>query len=74
MLGVSGGIEPIFASSYTRKTESLEGKDTYFKVYTPIYKCYLYYYNLTNENELPEWFITAPNIDYKDRIIMQSFW
>lgn len=74
MLGVSGGIEPIFASSYTRKTESLEGKDTYFKVYTPIYKCYLYYYNLTNENDLPEWFITAPNIDYKDRIIMQSIW
>ncbi|MBO7697064.1 MAG: hypothetical protein J6Y28_05025 [Acholeplasmatales bacterium] len=36
MLGISGGIEPIFANYYTRKTESLHGKDVYYKVYTPI--------------------------------------
>ena len=36
MLGVSGGIEPIFANYYTRKTESLKGHDEYYKVYTHI--------------------------------------
>ena len=32
MIGVSGGIEPIFANYYTRKTESLYGEDKYYKV------------------------------------------
>ena len=41
MLGVSGGIEPIFANYYTRKTESLKGHDEYYKVYTPIVKEYM---------------------------------
>lgn len=36
MLGVSGGVEPIFATHYTRKTESLHGEDVFYKVYTPI--------------------------------------
>ena len=36
MIGVSGGIEPIFANSYTRKTISLHGHDKFYKVYTPI--------------------------------------
>ena len=36
MLGVSGGVEPIFATHYTRKTESLHGEDVYYNVYTPI--------------------------------------
>ena len=36
MIGVSSGIEPIFANYYERKTESLHGKDMSYKVYTPI--------------------------------------
>ena len=59
MLGVSGGIEPIFANYYTRKTESLKGHDEYYKVYTPIVKDY---------------FVTAQTLDYKNRIYMQSIW
>lgn len=31
MLGVSGGIEPVYANYYTRKTESLHGHDEYYK-------------------------------------------
>ena len=31
MLGISGGIEPIFANSYTRTTKSLYGKDAKVK-------------------------------------------
>lgn len=74
MLGVSGGIEPIFANSYTRKTESLHGHDEYYKVYTPIVEQYMKEHALTDESQLPEWFVTAPKIDYKDRIHMQAVW
>ena len=32
MLGVSGGIEPIFANSYNRKTITLHKQEVYYKV------------------------------------------
>ncbi len=74
MLGVSGGIEPIFANYYTRKTESLKGHDEYYKVYTPIVKKYMDENNITDDKYLPEFFITSQNIPYKNRIDMQSIW
>lgn len=74
MLGVSGGIEPIFANYYTRKTESLKGHDEYYKVYTPIVKNYMNENDLTDDVDLPEFFITSQNIPYKNRIDMQSIW
>lgn len=74
MLGVSGGIEPIFANSYTRKTESLYGKDQYYKVYTPIVSEYMKKHGLTDEEQLPNFFITAKDLNYQDRINMQSTW
>lgn len=74
MLGVSGGIEPIFANSYTRKTQSLHGKDEYYKVYTPIVKAYMEEHGLTEEEELPEFFVTAGELNYKERIQMQAIW
>lgn len=74
MLGVSGGIEPIFANYYTRKTESLHGHDEYYKVYTPIVEKYMKDHNITDDSMLPDFFITAQELDYKDRIAMQSVW
>ena len=74
MLGISGGIEPIFANSYTRKTESLHGHDEYYKVYTPIVQEYMDKYGLKDESELPEWFVTSSDIAPKDRIAMQDVW
>jgi len=74
MLGVSGGIEPIFANSYTRKTESLKGHDEYYKVYTPIVKEFMDQHHVENEEDLPSYFITAHNIYYRDRIRMQAAW
>ena len=74
MLGVSGGIEPIFANYYERKTESLHGHDEYYKVYTPIVKKYMEKHDLTDDKELPDYFITAPKINYLDRIKMQGIW
>jgi ribonucleoside-diphosphate reductase alpha chain len=74
MLGVSGGIEPIFANSYTRKTESLHSEDVYYKVYTPIVEQYMRLHDLTAEEQLPAFFITAGELDYKKRIAMQGVW
>ena len=74
MLGISGGIEPIFANSYTRKTESLHGHDEYYKVYTPIVQEYMDEHGLKDESELPKWFVTSSDISPRDRIAMQAVW
>ena len=74
MLGISGGLEPIFANSYTRKTESLHGKDVYYKVYTPIVDRYMKEHNLTEEEQLPKWFVTSSTINPFKRIEMQGIW
>lgn len=74
MLGVSGGIEPIYANYYTRKTESLHDHDEYYKVYTPIVEKYMKEHNITNDAMLPDFFVTAQDLDYKDRISMQAIW
>ena len=74
MLGVSGGIEPIFENSYQRKTESLHGHDEYYTVYTPIVKEYMDKHGITDEADLPDYFVTAKELDYKERIDMQAIW
>ena len=74
MLGVSGGIEPVYANYYTRKTESLHGHDKYYKVYTPIVKKYIDEHGLKDDSELPDFFVTAQTLNYKERIDMQSIW
>ena len=75
MLGVSGGIEPIFANYYTRKTESLYGEDVYYKIFTPIAWEYLQKHNLgEDETLLPDYFITSQEIPYESRINMQAVW
>ena len=76
MIGVSGGIEPIFANSYTRRTQSLHGKeeDVIYKVYTPIVKEYMKVHNITDESQLPKEFVVASDISPKDRINCQAAW
>lgn len=74
MIGVSGGIEPIFANYYTRKTVSLNDEETYYKVYTPIVQEYMDQYGLTDESQLPDYFVTAATIPYNERINMQAVW
>ena len=74
MLGISGGIEPIFANSYTRTTKSLHSEDVDYKVYTPIVEKYMKAHNVSDEKSLPEYFITAQDLNYNDRIAMQSIW
>ena len=74
MLGVSGGIEPIYDTHYVRKTESLHGEDVYYTVYTPIVERYMKEHNITDVKDLPEFFVTAKTLNGHNRIDMQSVW
>ena len=74
MLGISGGIEPIFANSYTRKTQSLHGEDKTYKVYTPIVKEFMKLYDIEDESDLPLEFVVAADIKPKDRLKCQAAW
>lgn len=73
MLGISGGIEPEFALSYQRKTESLnDGKD---KTYTVYCNSVAEYYKITNNPlgyALPKYFISSNEIPWKDRVKTQA--
>ena len=74
MLGISGGIEPIYANFYERKTESLHGTDVYYKVYTPIVERYMKKHHIKDDSQLPEYFVTALTLDYHERVEMQAAW
>ena len=74
MLGISGGIEPVFSYSYTRKTQSLHGEDVFYKVFTPIAKEYMDKYEIENEEDLPDFFVSAQTIDPLMRVKMQGIW
>ena len=74
MLGISGGIEPVYANYYERKTESLHGTDVYYKVYTKIVQDYMDSHGSKDDKELPDYFVTAMTLDYEQRIDMQAAW
>ena len=76
LIGTSGGIEPIFNISYTRKTESLHGEDVYYEVYTPIVKECMEVLGIYEGCELPNYITnsTAMTIDATRRLKMQSVW
>lgn len=74
MLGISGGIEPIFAKSYKRKTESLHNETVYYDVLTPIYQNYADTHGLGVNDKFPEWFVDSSEIDWSKRVKMQATW
>ena len=69
MFQTSTGVEPIFAMKYTRKTISLEGKDTYFDVYTKIAQDWL---NSNPGKQLPNYFVESKDITPKQRVAVQG--
>lgn len=68
---ISGGIEPIFAHKYTRTTKSIHNKDYTYLVES---KCAKEYHKDHPDEELPDYFVTARDIHYMDRIKVQAAW
>lgn len=73
MLGISGGIEPFFSLSYDRTTKSLHGEDVTYRVEEPIVQKYR---EATGnlDGPLPEYFVTAMTLNWRQRVEMQSVW
>lgn len=69
MLQVSTGVEPNYAFSYNRRTVSLNNEETVYKVDTPIT---FEYKKATGKTVLPDFFVAAEEIPYKDRIEVQA--
>lgn len=71
MLGVSNGIEPLFAKSWKRKTESLHGEDVYYEQYPNIVEEAIKKIGLPLE-ELDDLIVTAHDLKPIQRIKMQA--
>ncbi len=70
LLNVTTGCEPAFAIKYQRKTESLhKDTDVYYDIYIQEAKEYM---KLNNIKELPDYFITSTELNWKDRVEIQA--
>jgi ribonucleoside-diphosphate reductase alpha chain len=74
LCGVSGGIEPIYQVSYTRKTESLHGEDKEYEMFSPIVRKLMEVKGLKEGEELPDYVVDAHQLDYEERIAVQAAW
>ena len=70
LAGTSSGIEPIFAFSYTRRSESLSQE--FFKVYHPLALEYMKLFNIAEEGDLPDFFVPAHKIKADFRVRLQG--
>lgn len=68
MLQISTGVEPNFALKYLRKTQTLNGKDTFYEVNAKIVDDY----KKVTDNDLTDAFIESKDIVPIARIAMQS--
>jgi len=83
-IGVSGGVEPIFATYYTRRTESFKEDNKFYKVFHSTVQAYIDKHDLQEkineaeedkdiESVLPEFLTrTSHKIDSKKRVTIQG--
>ena len=71
MLQVSTGVEPNFALHYTRRTQSLNGEDTYYEVDAKIVEDF-FAVPAKGLATLPDYFVESKDIAPIDRIKMQG--
>lgn len=70
LFGESGGCEPEYAISYTRRTVGMtEGEDTYYEVYC---KAAREWREMYPGQKLPNWFVASEDIPWQDRVATQA--
>lgn len=70
VFGVTTGCEPAYAIAYSRKTESLHNdEEVSYDIFIQEAKEYM---EINNTGILPDYFISAPQINWKDRVELQS--
>ena len=70
LLGESGGCEPEYAISYTRRTVGMtDGKDTYYNVYCKAAKEWM---KFNPGKDLPDYFVSSEDIPWRDRVATQA--
>lgn len=70
MMQLSGGCEPEFAFKYWRTTKSVGGGEDH--TYEMDTQAVLNYHKHHPDGELPDYFITSGELDWKDRIDVQA--
>lgn len=73
MLGVSGGVEPLFDITYTRTTKSLHGEDRVYEVTAPIVEQCIYAKRPGDGQKLPE-IVSSKTINPFNRVDVQAQW
>ena len=76
MLGVSGGVEPLFDVEYYRTTKSLHGEDATYKVVVPVVEQCLLAKGITciTGNKYPKEIQWSKTIDPMNRVDVQAQW
>ena len=72
MLGVSGGVEPLFDVEYYRTTKSLHGEDVTYKVLSPIVKQCMLARNI--RGDYPPEVVWSKTINPFSRVDVQAQW
>ena len=70
LAGTTSGVEPMFALSYYRRSKSLSKEE--FKVYHPLVGEYIGQFDIDDETELPNTFVTSHEIKPEMRVRMQA--
>jgi len=74
LAGTSSGIEPLYRLSYTRKTETIGDGDEFYTHREKIVDEYMEIHNISDENKLPNYFVTANELTPLERVKTQSAW
>jgi len=70
LAGTTSGVEPAFALSYYRHSKSLSKEE--FKVYHPLVTEYMEKFDIQNDSEIPDTFVTSHEIKPEMRVRMQA--
>lgn len=72
LVNASWACEPLYDISYKVKTESLDGKESYYDVFTPIITELMQVKGISSISDLPDYVVSSKDIPWRDRINTQA--